>query len=164
MEPRQLPSARPLTAHLEPHKAAVMPRAPRAAPAPQFVMNRITNPTPTNAQLIPPFRAGPDPDRDPPVTGGMYNILFDEHEEFDDQNVRRQRRLHGEALPVTLSFPFLTGTEQWKPGQVMVFYILSKDYYPLRPGRSPRASSSSGRAGGGMAIPVASGIRLRSNL
>ena len=29
------------------------------------------------------------------------------------------------------SFPVLTGTEQWKPRQVVILYILTKKYYPL---------------------------------
>ena len=29
--------------------------------------------------------------------------------------------------------PILTGDQQWKPQQVLVFYILSKKYYPLSP-------------------------------
>jgi hypothetical protein len=28
-------------------------------------------------------------------------------------------------------FPILTGNEQWKPGQVIVFYVLTKKYYPV---------------------------------
>jgi len=34
-------------------------------------------------------------------------------------------------LPNGPAFPILTGSQQWKPGQVFVFYILSKKYYPL---------------------------------
>ncbi len=28
-------------------------------------------------------------------------------------------------------FPILTGNEQWKPGQILVFYVLTKKYYPV---------------------------------
>jgi hypothetical protein len=27
--------------------------------------------------------------------------------------------------------PILTGSQQWKPGQRIVFYVLTKEYYPL---------------------------------
>ena len=36
-------------------------------------------------------------------------------------------------LPGGQSFPVLTGTEQWKPKQILVFYVLTKKYYPLSP-------------------------------
>jgi hypothetical protein len=29
------------------------------------------------------------------------------------------------------AFPILTGDELWKPGQVFVFYVLTKRYYPV---------------------------------
>ena len=28
-------------------------------------------------------------------------------------------------------FPILSGNEQWKPGQILVLYILTKKYYPV---------------------------------
>ena len=69
-EARDLPSASPL---------AVAP-APASAsgpsdPAVRLVVSRITNPTPTNAQLIPPFQQV-RVQTVTPVTGGSYNILF----------------------------------------------------------------------------------------
>ena len=59
------------------------------------------------------------------------------------------------------SVPILMGTEQWKPKQVIVFYVLTKKYYPLPEvsggfqfdlGGMPRASTL---------VPGPSGIFLR---
>ena len=60
----------------------------------------------------------------------------------------------------TQSFPILTGTEQWKPGQRFVFYILTKKYYPLP---SQVHSGFEFDLGGArsVAIPGPSGIALR---
>ena len=33
--------------------------------------------------------------------------------------------------PRSSAVPILTGTEQWKPGQVIVLYVLTKKYYPV---------------------------------
>ena len=58
------------------------------------------------------------------------------------------------------SVPILTGSEQWKPGQEFVFYVLTKKYYPV-----PNVVSSSFEfdLGGArsVAIPGPSGIFLR---
>ena len=60
----------------------------------------------------------------------------------------------------TRSFPVLTGTQTWKPGQVMVFYVLTQKYYPVRPATS--AGFEFDLAGSrGVAVPGPSGIFLR---
>jgi hypothetical protein len=103
----------------------------RVPPVP-LIISRITNPTPTNAQLIPPFQQV-RVQTVTPVTGATYNILFlsvrnSTSLTFDASN-NFQVKLSGGTTRV----PILTGSEQWKPGQVIVFYILSKKYYPLSP-------------------------------
>ena len=124
-----------------------------------LVVSRITNPTPMNAQLNPPFpqvlvqAALPTP-------GAVYNVL--------SVSVRNSTALtfdasSGFTVGVTggnRSFPILTGTDQWTPGQVRVFYILTKKYYPLNPVTSAGFVFNLGGSKG-VAIPGPSGIFLR---
>jgi hypothetical protein len=105
-----------------------------AQSAPPLVMSRITNPTPINHILIPPFEQVRVQSNDP-VPGQTYNVYF--------VSVRNSTRLTFDANSgffVRLSgqtaehaYPILTGDQQWKPNQVMVFYVLTKQYYPARP-------------------------------
>jgi hypothetical protein len=54
----------------------------------------------------------------------------------------------------------LTEGDEWKPGEVRVFYVLTKKYYPLRPVTS--AGFQFDITGSkGIAIPGPSGIFLR---
>jgi hypothetical protein len=68
-----------------------------------------------------------------PVPGEVYNVnsitlknetllTFDASSDF---TVRMTNQ------PRSQAFPILTGAEQWKPGQVIVFYVLTKKYYPV---------------------------------
>lgn len=159
-EAKQLPSAGGLAALAARQGAAA---AHPAVPASPFLISRITNPTPTNAQLNPPFPQvlvqSPQP-----VPGGMYNILF-----VSVRNSTSQTFVASDGLTVGVTggryaFPILTGSEQWKPGQVFVFYILSKKYYPLNPVTSAGfVFNIEGQAG--VAIPGPSGLfqRVRYN-
>ena len=56
-------------------------------------------------------------------------------------------------------YPILTGNQQWKPGQFIVFYVLTKKYYPVNPQVS--AGFTFNFAPGRVAIPGPSGIFLR---
>jgi hypothetical protein len=157
MEQKHLLSASPLTNHLEPLKAAAMAIPARSVPAPEFVMNRITNPTPFNAKLIPPFVQVLVQSAQP-VPGAVFNVLSIS---VRNSTARTFDASSGFAVKVTgqsASVPVLTGTEQWKPGQVMVFYILTKKYYPLSP---VVAAGFQFNFAGGTAIPGPSGIFLR---
>jgi hypothetical protein len=132
----------------------------QASPATGIALSRITNPTPTNAQLIPPFQQV-RVQTVTPVTGGTYNVLF-----VSVRNSTTQTFDASSGFEVKLSggsrvVPILTGAEQWKPGQVMVFYILSKKYYPLSPQVSAGFAFQFGDSGQGVAIPGPSGIFLR---
>ncbi|WP_422922917.1 hypothetical protein [Singulisphaera sp. PoT] len=112
-----------------------------AAPLPRqtsnvtgVTMDRITNPTPFNAILRPPFQQVMVQSR-PPKPGQTYNVLF-----ISVYNGTKRTFNASDNLTVKLSnqapgqaFPVLTGSEQWKPGQRMVFYVLSKQYYPATP-------------------------------
>jgi hypothetical protein len=55
--------------------------------------------------------------------------------------------------------PILTGSEQWKPGQVFVFYALTKKYYPLPSEVTSGFQFNLGAKS--VAIPGPSGIFLR---
>jgi hypothetical protein len=126
-----------------------------------ITMDRITNPTPFNAILTPPFKQVLVQSIQP-VPGHVYNVLF-----LSVWNGTGRTFTASDGLAVKLSnqgpahaYPILTGSEEWKPGQRIVFYVLTKNYYPLSPQVSagfsfnfvdPRVT----------AIPGPSGIFLR---
>ena len=58
------------------------------------------------------------------------------------------------------AFPILTGNEQWKPGQVMVFYALTTKYYPVQPAVSAGFVFNF-NGSPGIAIPGPSGVFQR---
>jgi len=88
-------------------------------PAAGLVLYRITNPTPTNALLMPPFRhvfvqaTPPSPARS--------TTCSPQREERHGADFRCKQRLRRESHRSIASLPVLTGTEQWKPGQATVF-------------------------------------------
>jgi len=102
--------------------------------APTFRVDRITNPTPINHVLAPPFQQV-RVQSNPPIPGQTYNVYF--------ISMRNSTRLTFDAnsgLYVRFSgqnkdhnYPILTGDQQWKPNEVFVFYVLTKQYYPPRP-------------------------------
>ena len=67
-----------------------------------------------------------------PVPGQVYNVL-----QIAVKNGTSQTFTAGNHFTVRLNtnhkdvFPVLTGSEQWKPRQTIVFYILTKKYYPI---------------------------------
>ena len=123
-------------------------------------MYRITNPNRFNNKLIPPFGHVLVQSRQPVPGPGLQRALC-RREERDGADLRREQRVPACRFPGQLTpFPILTGTEQWKPGQEFVFYVLTKKYYPLptqvyfRFRVRPRRRES-------VAIPGPSGIFLR---
>jgi hypothetical protein len=97
-------------------------------------MDRITNPTPVNAILKPPFPQVMVQSR-PPVPGQVYNILF-----VSVYNRTRRTFTASDGLTVKLSdqtsahaYPILTGNEVWAPRQRFVFYALTKKHLPGSP-------------------------------
>ena len=124
-----------------------------------YLVFRITNPDQFNNKLAVPTGHVMVQDR-PPVPGQVYNVLS-----VTVRNGSLQTFNAGSGLTVgltdeTQTFPILTGNEQWKPGQVFVFYILSKKYYPLK---SQVTSGFVFNLGGAVstAVPGPSGIFLR---
>ncbi len=103
--------------------------ASHAPPATHFLAYRITNPSPFNGYLIPPFTQVMVQSRQP-VPGQVYNILFITVRNGTAQTFGASSNFLV-RLPGGKSFPILTGSQQWQPGQIFVFYVLTKKYYPL---------------------------------
>ncbi len=130
-----------------------------SARRPRFTFVRITNPTPFNTKLVPPFKQTMVQSR-PPVAGQTYNLLFVSMRNSTRTTFRASDRLIVSVTGQPRNFPILSGSDEWKPGEVRVFYVVSKQYYPLRPVTSAgfqfRVEDSTGTA-----IPGPSGIFLR---
>jgi hypothetical protein len=109
-----------------------VPAAHTAGPGTALTLFRITNPSPMRLALIPPFNqvlVQPHP----PVPGEMYNVLYVAVRNGTARTFNSDTGLNVRITGAKTVFPVLTGTQVWKPGQVMVFYILTKRYYPLNP-------------------------------
>ncbi len=97
----------------------------------KFLAFRVTNPSAsTPYELIPPFQQVLVQSAQP-VPGQVYNVL-----QISLKNGTAQTFNAGSGFSVKVtgdrqSFPILTGSETWKPKQVIVLYILTKQYYPL---------------------------------
>jgi hypothetical protein len=140
LEAKQLPSAGASAAPLAGRPAwqarRVVPPAnvgaihqPRA-PVRGITISRITNPTPVNARLVPPFRQV-RVQTNPPVPGREYNVLY-----ISMRNSTSRTFTAADQLSVRLTvqgpshaYPILQGDEQWRPGEIFVFYVLTKQDY-----------------------------------
>jgi len=137
-------------------------RQPAPVGAYGFLAFRVTNsPWQTPYKLVPPFQQvlvqGGQP-----VPGQVYNVLqvavrngtaqtFNASNNFTVRMTNQPRSFGG--------FPVLTGNEQWKPGQILVFYVLTKKYYPVSFVSGGFQFDLGGRSS--TAIPGPSGIFLR---
>ena len=97
-----------------------------------FLGFRVTNPSITVNYLInPPFKHVLV-QANQPVPGQTYNVL-----QIAVRNGTGQTFTASNGFTVRLNtdkkqvFPVLTGNEEWKPKQIIIFYILTKKYYPL---------------------------------
>jgi hypothetical protein len=98
----------------------------------KFLAFRVTN---TSSQtpfaLIPPFEQVLVQSNQP-VAGQVYNVL-----QIAVKNGTAQTFTASNDFQVKLSggksLPILAGSEQWKPKQIIVFYVLTKKYYPVSP-------------------------------
>jgi hypothetical protein len=132
----------------------------------QFLAYRITNPKQGPVNLVPPFQHVLVQNTQP-VPGQVYNVLYVAVKNGTAQTFTASNgftvRLPGSSgtnRAAGDAFPVLTGTEVWKPNTWMVFYVLSKKYYPL----SPQVSAGFQLDAGGRIstmIPSPSGIFLR---
>jgi hypothetical protein len=105
-------------------KRSSLPRA--------FLAFRITNPKLQPVNLIPPFQQVLVQSRQP-VPGQVYNLLYIAVKNATGQTFTAsngfQVRLNNQGRPHL--YPILTGTQQWKPNQWIVFYVLTKRYYAV---------------------------------
>jgi hypothetical protein len=132
----------------------------------QFLAFRITQPTYRLVHLVPPFQQV-IVQKIQPVPGRVYNILFvavmnGTGQTFTAANDFQVRLpgFTGTKRVVDHAFPVLAGDQAWKPKTWIVFYVLSKKYYPL----SPQISAGFQLDAGGRVstmVPGPSGIFLR---
>jgi hypothetical protein len=164
----RLEAKRPLTASASltpfvnavPQANAAHPVSPAAKkPNFGFLVYRITNPNRYNNKLTPPF-SHVLVQAVQPVPGQFYNVLYVAVRNGSAQTFDASSGF-GVRFPGQANYtPILTGSEQWKPGQEFVFYVLTKKYYPMP---SVVTSGFQFLLGGAFstAIPGPSGIFLR---
>jgi hypothetical protein len=115
----------------------VIPHQPgRGTAGVGFLGFRVTQKT---YPLVPPFQQVLV-QRTKPIPGQVYNILYVTLKNGTAQTFNassgftvRIPGFTGTRRVVDKGFPILTGDQQWKPQQVIVFYIIGKQYYPLSP-------------------------------
>jgi hypothetical protein len=127
-----------------------------------FLLFRVTNtPHQTPYNLIPPFQQVLV-QKAQPVHGETYNVAF-----VTVKNGTAQTFTASNNFTVRMTnqprsfagFPILTGDQQWKPGQILVFYVLTKKYYPVSFVSGGFQFNTGGRSS--TAIPGPAGIFLR---
>ena len=140
-------------------QATVAAAAVDRKPTTGFLVYRITNPNRYNNHLTPPFgHVLVQSSR--PVPGQVYNILQiavrNGTAQTFDANSNFFVRFPGQKQ----TFPILTGDQTWVPGQDYIFYVLSKQYYPL-PSQVHSGFDFSLAGARSVGIPGPSGIFLR---
>ncbi len=135
------------------------PNTAQKKPTTGFLMYRITNTNRYNNSLTPPFAQVLVQSKQP-VPGQVYNILFVVARNGTAQTFDASSGFQVRFPSSNYTVPILTGNEQWKPGQRIVFYVLTKLYYPLP---SQQHSGFEFDLGGArsVAIPGPSAIALR---
>jgi hypothetical protein len=103
----------------------------RLPPIPNaFLVHRITAPTGQPVNLTPPFLQDLVQAKQP-VPGQVYNVLYIAVRNGTAQTFTAANNFTVTFPGVPHVFPVLTGTEEWKPRRWIVFYVLTKQYYPL---------------------------------
>ena len=107
-------------------------RSERHRLAHKFRVFRITQGRPNPVNLIPPFQQVLVQSHQP-VAGRVYNILY---VAVKNGTARTFNASTGFLVRLNNSvrsnvFPVLTGNQQWKPNQWIVFYVLTQKYYPV---------------------------------
>ena len=105
---------------------------PLAEPKPTtgYLVYRITNPNRFNNKLVPPFAQVPVRTVQP-VPGQVYNVLSVVVRNGTAQTFNAKSGFAVKLPQNATSFPILTGNQEWKPGEEIVFYTMTKKYYPL---------------------------------
>jgi hypothetical protein len=137
----------------------------RAPLSKSFLAYRITIPNYRLVHLVPPFQQVLV-QRIQPVPGRVYNVLYVVLQNGTGQTFTAANHFMvripgytGSHRVVDHSFPILTGNQVWKPKTWIVFYVMSKQYYPLSPQISAGFQLDTGRSS--TLIPGPSGIFLR---
>ncbi len=94
------------------------------------------------------------------MPGQVYNILYLAVRNGTTQTFDASSNFYVRFPGDPQRFPILTGSEQWKPGQEFVFYVLTKKYYPL-PSQVHSGFDFSLDGARSVGIPGPSGIFLR---
>ncbi len=108
-------------------------RRPAPAGTSGYLAFRVTNtPYQTPYKLVPPFQQVLVQRRQP-VPGQVYNVNSVTVKNGTSQTFTASNgfTVRMTNQPRSFAVPILTGNEQWKPGQVIVLYVLTKKYYPV---------------------------------
>jgi hypothetical protein len=153
-EARQLLSAGPVP------DARPLAAAGAVRQAPRLILSRITQTSAGNAvHLVPPFQQVLVQAK-PPVPRRVYNVLSVAVRNHTSRTFTAQDHLFVKLSGQSHATPILTGSAQCKPGQFIVFYVLSHQYYPAHPEVSGGFVFDLDGSRG-VAIPGPSGIFLR---
>jgi hypothetical protein len=119
-----------LSASLVSHHAATAHKSQSSVPT-HFLAFRVTNtPFQTPYPLIPPFQQVLV-QSDQPIPGQTYNVLQIALKNGTAQTFNASNGFTVRLTTQTKAVPILAGTQEWKPNQVLVFYVLTKKYYPV---------------------------------
>jgi hypothetical protein len=126
----------------------------------RFILSRITQTSAGNAiHLVPPFQQVLV-QATRPVPGRTYNVLSVAVRNHTSRTFTAADNFSVKLSGQSHSTTILTGDEQWKPDQFIVFYVLTHEYYPVRPVVSAGFVFDLDGSRG-VAIPGPSGIFLR---
>jgi hypothetical protein len=126
-----------------------------------FLVHRITQTNHFNSTMLPPFSGHVLVQAAQPVPGQVYNVLYVVVRNGTAQTFDASSGFSVGFPGAPHFFPILTGDEQWKPGQRIVFYVLTKKYYPLANQEVSNGFVFDLGGGKSVAIPGPSGIFLR---
>ena len=152
-------SSRPAATDAAGSGAPVSATAVDPKPTAGFLLYRITNPTIYNNHLIPPFTNFFVQTKQP-IPGQVYNILYVAVRNGTKQTFGANSNFFVRFPDDPHTYSILSGTQTWKPGQEYVFYVLSKQYYPL-PSQVHSGFDFSLAGARSVGIPGPSGIILR---
>jgi hypothetical protein len=133
LEPKRLPSGlSPNVAFAEAAaRRATLRAEPQAArPTTGFLAYRITNPNRYNNVLKPPFQQVLVQQQQP-APGQTYNILSMVMRNGTSQTFTASDGFEVRFPQQPVATPILEGDRTWEPGEWIVFYVLTKKYYPL---------------------------------
>jgi hypothetical protein len=137
LEDKQVPSAGALAGHAagahvaHAHALAVDSHKLHDEKPTKFLAFRVTNTAfPTAYPLVPPFQQVLV-QSNKPVPGQVYNVLQISLKNGTSRTFDASSGFKVKLTTQARYIPILTGTQEWKPKQVFVFYVLTKRYYPL---------------------------------